>query len=275
MSKAKAVVTANVAGMHAEPHGRSEQTSQAIFGETVRVHEDSGEYTRIQTPDSYSGWILSSKLSLLETDERYPDPTRAAMIASLILPVFREASGRSERITVLTIGTAVELAEGDADAEFYPIRFPGGQVGYVESSALIVPHYPAIADLGPNLVVVAMGMIGIPYLWGGRTPFGFDCSGYVQRVYWLNGHVIPRDAYQQAASDLFEPVEKENLRAGDLVFFASRDDPRGRGITHVGMALDSARFIHASTRYSGVSISPVEDAHYGPQFAGARRLKGA
>jgi cell wall-associated NlpC family hydrolase len=97
----------------------------------------------------------------------------------------------------------------------------------------------------------------------------------VQRVYWLNGHVIPRDAYQQAASDLFEPVEKENLRAGDLLLFASKDDSRGRGITHVGMALDSARFIHASTRYSGVSISPFEDTHYGPQYTAARRLKGA
>ena len=275
MGGAKAVIRANVAGIYAEASGRSEQTSQAIFGETVRVHEDSGDYSRIQTPDSYSGWIHTSKFWMLETDERYPDPTRAAMISSLILPVFREPSGRSERITLLTIGTAVELAQGDADSEFFPVRFPCGEIGYVESSALIVPHYPSLAELGLNLVVVGKGLIGIPYLWGGRTSFGFDCSGFVQRIYWLNGHVIPRDAYQQAVSDLFAPVEKENLRAGDLLFFTAKDDPRGRGITHVAMAVDSARFIHASTRYNGVSISPIDDPHYGPQYTTAHRLKGA
>ena len=116
MSEARAVVIANVAPMRAEAVSRSEQTSQAIFGETVRVHEESGEYTRIQTPDSYSGWILSSQLWVMETDERYPNSTRAAMVSSLILPVFREPSGRSERITLLTLGTAVELAEGDAES---------------------------------------------------------------------------------------------------------------------------------------------------------------
>ncbi len=273
MSEARAVVIANVAPMRGEPGSRSEQTSQAIFGETVRVHEESGEYTRIQTPDSYSGWIRSSQLWVLETDERYPNPTRAAMVSSLILPVFREPSGRSERITLLTLGTAVELADGDAGSAFFPIRFPGGEIGYLESSALIVPHYPPPEELGPNLAVVARGLIGAPYLWGGRTPFGIDCSGFTQRVYWLCGHVIPRDAYQQAAFEQFESVEKDELRTGDLVYFAAKEDPRNRGVTHVGLMVDSARFIHASGRYNGVSISPLEDVHYGPVYWGARRMK--
>ena len=275
MSDALAVVTANVAPMRAEPSSRAEQTSQAIFGETVRVHEESGEYTRIQTPDSYAGWTLSSRIWVLETGERYPTPPRAAMVSSLILPVFREPSGRSERITLLTIGTAVELAEGDAEAEFYPIRFPGGEIGYIESSALIVPHYPSLEELGPNLVVVGRGLIGIPYLWGGRTPFGLDCSGFTQRLFWLCGYVIPRDAHQQAASEQFEAVSKKDIRAGDLIFFSGKDDPRRRNVTHVGLAADAAHFVHASGRYNGVSISPLDDVHYGPLYWGARRMRGA
>ena len=274
MSEARAVVTANVAPMRAEPNSRAEQTSQAIFGETVRVHEEIGEFTRIQTPDSYSGWTLSSQLWVLETDERYPDPLRAAMISSLILPVYREPSGRSERVTLLTLGTAVELSEGDADAAFYPIRFPSGEVGYLESSALIVPHFPSVAELGPNLAVVARGLIGVPYLWGGRTPFGIDCSGFTQRVYWLCGQVIPRDAYQQAAAEMLAPVEREEIQPGDLLFYRSPEDPRSRGVTHVGLALEGENFIHASSRYNGVSVSPLDDSHYGSQFVGARRIRG-
>src|SRR5437763_4215773 len=128
------------------------------------------------------------------------------MVAPLFLPVFREASGRSERVTLLTLGTAVELGHGQPDDEFYPIRFPNGSVGFVEATALIVPEYPSTESLGPNLVVVGRGLIGVPYLWGGRTPFGIDCSGFAQRVYWLCGLTLPRDAYRQAEWSGFEEI---------------------------------------------------------------------
>lgn len=268
---ARAVVRHNVVSMRKEPDGRSEQVSQAIFGETVRLLRDEGEFTEIQSPDSYHGWVLTRHLVVLETGERYPDPTRAAMVAPLFLPVFRDASGQSERMTLLTLGTAVELAAGDASAQYYPIRLPDGGVGYLEGGALIVPQYPPPASLGPNLVVVARGLIGVPYLWGGRTPFGIDCSGFTQRVYWLCGHVIPRDAYQQAAWERFAPVDRDDLRAGDLLFFAGNEDPQNRVITHVGMALGDGRFIHAAGGI-GVTIMPLDTPPYDRQFWGARRF---
>ncbi len=271
--EARAVVSHNVTPMRAEPRDRSEQVSQAIFGETVRLLREDGEYTEIQTPDSYQGWALTRHLSVLETAERYPDPTRAALVTPLISPVFREPTARSERLTLLTLGTVVELAAGDSEADFYPIRFPDRELGFVESGALIIPDFPPADRLGPNLVVVARAFIGIPYLWGGRTPFGIDCSGFVQRVYWLNGRVIPRDAYLQANADQFEPAEKPELVAGDLIFFSGRDSPHGRVITHVGMSLGDNRFIHASGKL-GVAISPLDDPQYVQEYWGARRMRG-
>src|SRR5207248_2061619 len=139
----------------------SEQTSQVILGETVRVLREQEGFAEIQSPDGYQGWTLRRHLRILAEGERYPDPVRAAMVAPLFLPVYREPDGRSERITLLTLGTAVELGQGDAEAAFYPIRMPAGETGYVEATALIVPQYPKLENLGPNLAVVARGMIGI------------------------------------------------------------------------------------------------------------------
>jgi gamma-D-glutamyl-L-lysine dipeptidyl-peptidase len=273
-TEARAVVAHNVTAMRAEPNSRAEQTSQVIFGETVRLLRDEGDYTEVQSPDSYQGWVLTRHLSILETGERYPEPSRAAMVAPLFLPVFRDPSAQSERLMLLTLGTAVELAQGDPDATYYPIRLPQGRPGYVEGGALIVPQYPRLDNLGPNLVIVARGLIGVPYLWGGRTPFGLDCSGFVQRVYWLCGHVIPRDAYLQARDERFLPVERGDLKPGDLLFFAGDNDPSKRVITHVGMAMGDGRFVHASGAL-GVAATPLDEAPYDRQFWGARRLAAA
>jgi len=271
MPQARAAINHNVLPMRAEPADRAEQVSQAIFGETVTVYRHDGEYTEIETPDEYRGWCLSRHLGILETGEKYPEPARAAMVTPLFLPVFRDQSSRSERISMLTLGTVVELAPGDTTQELVPFRFPNGQIGFLEAGALIVPDYPAKENLGPNVALVARGMIGVPYLWGGRTPFGIDCSGFTQRVYWLCGVSIPRDAYQQAAWQGFQEVNRQELKAGDLIFFAGDEDPQNRKITHVGIALADGRFIHASGKL-GVTITPLDEPPYDRQFQCARRI---
>ena len=269
-SEARAVVSHNVVAMRAKASSAAEQISQLVFGETVRLLRDEGDFTEVNSPDGYQGWALTRHLSILETGERYPSPDRASMVAPLFLPLFRQPSATSERITLLTLGTAVELAEGSADETYYPIRLPSGATGYLEGAALIVPQYPPIEQVGTNLVIVARGLIGVPYAWGGRTPFGMDCSGFTQRVYWLCGQTIPRDAWQQADSKLFFPVERSDLQPGDLVFFEG-DDPRGRGITHVGISQGDGRFIHSSSEL-GVATTPLDQPPYEMQFRAARRL---
>jgi hypothetical protein len=271
MSQAHAAITHNVAPVLAGPINSAEQISQAIFGETVTILNQHLEYAEIETPDLYRGWCLTRHLSILETDERYPDPRRAAMVAPLFLPVYKEQKGTSERLTLLTLGTVVELAEGDTTAQLAPIRFPNGEQGFLEGDALIVPEYPPRENLGANLAVVARGMIGIPYLWGGRTPFGIDCSGFTQRVYWLCGITIPRDAYQQATCEEFKDIPRGEMRVGDLVFFAGDEDPHHRRITHVGIALGGGSFIHACGKL-GVAITLLDEPPYERQFDSARRI---
>jgi cell wall-associated NlpC family hydrolase len=130
-------------------------------------------------------------------------------------------------------------------------------LGFVAADALapaVVPDFD-----GETACELAHRFIGTPYLWGGGTPFGFDCSGFVQRIYSVLGVTIPRDAYLQAQSPLGTFRESGKVRkAGDLVFFGGQSDPRGRGITHVGMALDNRHFIHACGK-TGVTLSAFDD----------------
>src|SRR5690348_11542116 len=118
LSEALGAICRNVSPMRSEPVDGAEQVSQAIFGEMVRVRDNVAAYFLIDSPDGYSGWVRETHVTLLETGERYPDPARAAMVAPLFLPVFRDASGRSERITLLTLGTVVELGQGEPGADF-------------------------------------------------------------------------------------------------------------------------------------------------------------
>ena len=258
--------------MRAEPKERSEQISQAIFGETVTVIDHAENYSLIRTPDGYEGWTPTQSISILETGEVYPHPKSAALIAPLFEPLLREPDLRSERITLLTLGSIVQVAQEDVTRALVRIQLPTGEFGFVSSQSLLIPQYPDHASLGPNLAVVAHGLVGVPYLWGGRSPFGIDCSGFVQRVYWLCGHTIPRDAYVQAKWDGFNEVAREDLKAGDLLFFAGDHDPRGRGVTHVGMYFGQGRFIHASGE-KGVSITSLSTEPYTRQLKCSMRLK--
>ena len=272
MQNGRAVVSYNVVSMRADTNPKSEQVSQALFGETVELLDVTETATKIKTPDGYEGWSKSDKLIIQETGEKYPAPDRAVQVTTLLQPIYTRATVRSERVTLLTIGTTVEVAEIDEKSRYTKINLPDRTAAYVESNALIVPQYPSVEHIGPNLTLIARAFIGIPYLWGGRSTFGIDCSGFVQRIYWLCGHIIPRDAYVQAASPLFEDVSLDQLKSGDLIFFKGDSDPRGRGITHVGMAQGDGRFIHASGDL-GVSITPLDDKPYIQQIVCARRLR--
>ena len=118
---------------------------------------------------------------------------------------------------------------------------------------------------GTALITSASKYMGVPYVWGGSTPAGFDCSGFTQYVMQQNGITIPRTAEEQYATG--KPVDKSQLKVGDLVFFTTYK----AGASHVGFYMGNSKFIHASSAQKQVAISSLDEAYYVEKYIGARR----
>ena len=191
----------------------------------------------------------------------------------------RVPSARSELVTQLRLGDEARVLGGRRVRGQPWLRVAGLHDRYPgwADAALLAPRARRGRGLSPairrSLVHHALAFRGVRYLWGGTTPAGFDCSGFVQFLYRLHGLALPRDAWQQAADRRMHPVRRSALRAGDLLFFAPPGRPGAR-ITHVGMAITRDRFIHATT--SGpqpvVQRSRVDDPRWAAHRAGINRL---
>ncbi|NPA61036.1 MAG: C40 family peptidase [Epsilonproteobacteria bacterium] len=120
-----------------------------------------------------------------------------------------------------------------------------------------------------RVISEAKRFLGGRYLWGGTTPSGFDCSGYVKYVYAKAGINLPRTAYEQSMVGM--PVDRDMLKKGDLLFFLT-DKKRHLPITHVGLYIGDGRFIHAASRKDGIIISNLSKSKYDRVFVKAKRL---
>ena len=254
-----AIVQRDLADLRAAPSGDSELVDQAQYGENVRVLGESDRWRYVQGADQYFGWVTLDDLAVLTGyAERF-------VVAVLLADVRDAPRGDASVIARLPTGTSVpaivaSMEPADGTHQRVPYAHPEGWrethlgpgwlTGYVALSDLIdvrqLPHrYPTANDY----LETAESFIGVPYLWGGTTALGLDCSGFVQQVYRLNGVALPRDADQQAM--LGRMVEE--ARAGDLMFFGADS------VTHVALATSATEFVHAPMK-GGV----VEHSRLGP-----------
>ncbi len=266
------VVTKNVVSLHREADGNTERVTQALIGQIVVAEGGQGDWLFAQTWDTYRGFIPAQAVRMLDSAP-YASLGNVAVIRDLFVEVLQEPRDGAMIVTRVPISAELEVATIRGD--WVELTLPDGRAGHIrQHEARLVDRNVAqtIPLPDPNkLVETAMRFIGTPYLWGGTSPFGIDCSGFVQLVHRIHGVTLLRDAHMQAGDERGTPVEKGQLRTGDLVFFGSGKDPELNTITHIGIALDGKRFIHSSG-HSGVIISPFTDELYGPKYWGARRM---
>jgi hypothetical protein len=213
--------------------------SQLLFGEPVSVLASSptGEWSQVQNQaDQYMGWARSKSLS----DSLAPSPDYFTYYFQPIFGNITIETNSGNQTMPMVRGAKIHLPKAEI-TEFPKIaKFIDSEgVSYIFSSKSFAPPLPYSPDL---LCRLASEYLNAPYLWGGKSVLGIDCSGLIQVVFSLMGIELPRDAWQQAA--VMEPIPLSKRKRGDIAFFGSAPDK----ITHVGILLSPTQILHSAGR---------------------------
>lgn len=247
--KTEGVVKISVANLRSKPSHSSELVTQATLGMPLKVYKKEGGWYYVQTPEGYLAWVDYGGITPMTPEELSSWKASNKLIYLETTGFsYEEPDESSQVISDLVAGNVFELL-GERGG-FYEVRYPSGKSAFVKKQQA-KPYEQWLASLEPtgeNLIEAAREMMGVPYLWGGTSPKGVDCSGYTKTIFFLNGMVLPRDASQQiAAGKEIDSVKNfENLQPGDLLYFGRKaTDTTSERVVHVGMWIGDNKFIHS------------------------------
>lgn len=285
------IIILSVANLRTKPGHSEEMATQILMGTQVDILQKArGEY-RVRTPEGYIAWIPTASVAEMNDAELKAWKEMPKVIyTNEFGRSYSEANLNSLRVSDLVYGNILALQK--TDGKFHQVKYPDGRTAYIlKEEAKSFDDWLATRNLTPeNVLNSALSMLGLPYLWGGTSVKGVDCSGFTKTAFYMNGYVIPRDASQQVLAG--EPIEilgkdgefdpelaLNNLKPADLLFFASgkNSNPNAR-VTHVALYLGNGEFIHSAGRVrinSMLKDSPKYDDFQTRTVVSARRYIGA
>lgn len=252
------VTRAAVAPLNGESRISSPQVSQSLGGHPLRVLAESGDWLRVRALDDYEGWI-----------------NRGYVVALLPAPDGTPPKIDEDWLNERRVSLGCTVRGPDGVRRPLPLGALIDETQQVESgTAMPYGELRRRFERDPRAITkTALERFeGTPYEWGGVSPWGADCSGFVQAVFRLHGVRLPRDASQQAAEGRDAGTSIDDAEAGDLLFFSEREDGR---ITHVGIALGDSRMVHLGLGRGGYAVERLDDAADPYVEALARRFRFA
>jgi len=275
------IVNHSVVPMNSKPRFSSEMSTQALLGMPVRILQKDS-WLRVQMADNYIAWTVAGYIKQVSREVYNAWITAPKVIfLSHYGTAYSKPDLTSTPVSDLVSGCMLKL-EG-VEGSFYKVSYPDGRTGYVRTSeAKPVDEWLKGINLSAeSLINAAYSLNGTPYLWGGTSSKGVDCSGFIKTITFLHGLILQRDASQQVHTGI--PVDisagYDNLQPGDLLFFGEKAtaDNKER-IIHVGLYVGDKTFIHSINNVHTGSFDPESDLYddYNTKrFLRATRILGA
>lgn len=243
------LATLSVINIRKHPEHSAEMVSQAILGTPLRILKNEDDWLLIETPDHYLGWAESSSVESMTSIEM-AQWKRSERVIILVNTGWIYSSPDESGITGDFVAGCIFVKEGENHG-YTKVRLPDGREGYITSKSLIDFNTWRINIncTEESIVSCASTFIGLPYLWGGTSSRGLDCSGFSKTVYYLNGIILFRDASQQALHGLNVDFSADysKLKPGDLLFFGKKVDAKLH-VTHVAVYKGNSEYINSSGR---------------------------
>ncbi|PSV95096.1 C40 family peptidase [Photobacterium angustum] len=273
ISAATERINVPVANMHEAANENSSIVSQAIYAEKVKIIKKDSNWFLIQSNDDYQGWVKSDEI--IDVNNYFESGNIITTLSREPLIYRSPSTGEYKPLLKLPFGVKLTSIDNTDKTEqrWIKVRLLDGKTAWIQRGDIRV----GLDKLNmAEMINLSQAFIGAPYTWGGRSSFGFDCSGFVQQMYKTMGVSLPRDSKPQSEWDGFRKVSKASLKPGDLLFFGETK------VTHVGMFLANnngrLEFIDATVSNNlghnapYLQISNLNAPYWKKLYLGARRL---
>lgn len=247
--KVYGLINVSVANLRSEPLHSAELSTQALLGTPINVLDKKNNWLLVQTPDNYVSWTEESSVTILNPQEinKWIE-ARKIVYYQNYGSSYEKADTRSQTISDVVICNIFEYVS--ENSKFIQVMYPDKRIAFLKKTDCI--DYNKWINLpsptANDIIKTAKTFTGIPYLWGGTSSKGLDCSGFTKLTFLIHGIIIQRDASQQARHGIISNgVTFDKLQPGNLLFFGRKDKDTDKVfITHVAIYTHNNEYIHAS-----------------------------
>ena len=238
--KDQCVISTAVAPIHKEANFLSEMVTQGLMFESANIINKKDTWYNIVMEDGYEGWIHHFYMS--ENKLKFQN---SLILSNRYTPIRTKRGKDGNILALLSFATVVPLIEKTSG--YCNIELINGKTGFIPAQS------DSISNCRDDIMYLAHSLMGAPYMWGGKSSFGYDCSGFVQMVLKAVGISIPRDTGQQIQSDKLKEISITDAQAGDLVYFSENGC-----INHVAFIAEEGKILHSSGEVKLESINEGE-----------------
>jgi cell wall-associated NlpC family hydrolase len=222
------------------------------MGTPLKLFRNENGWSQVQTPDNYIAWVDNSGIESMDEAEKSKWLKMPKVIAVVQQGFINESNELNSRpVSDFVIGNILGLKGESLDKNLWIVALPDNRIGYANKNAFrkLDEFFEEKSDItGDDIINSSFQFMGAPYLWGGTSSKGMDCSGFTKTVFFINGYIIPRDASQQVLVGEKVAIDESfsKLLPGDLLFFGNKRTDNSERITHVALYTGDGRFIHSS-----------------------------